>query len=94
MPKLKPGTIFPTAEEDAAIARGIAADPDAYELTAVEIRELRPYPKRGRPVSPAPKAHVNIRLSAHVVEFFKSQGAGWQTRINAALSDWIAHRGR
>ena len=32
MPKLKPGTIIPTAEENAAINAGIAADPDTFEL--------------------------------------------------------------
>ena len=34
MPKLKPGHISPTDEEDAAIMAGIAADPDTYELDA------------------------------------------------------------
>ena len=32
MPKLKPGTIWPTPEEEAAINAGIAADPDTFEL--------------------------------------------------------------
>jgi hypothetical protein len=36
MPKLKPGTVIPTAQEDAAIAKGIAADPDTYELNRVQ----------------------------------------------------------
>ena len=34
MPKLKPGTIWPTPEEEAAIMAGIAADPDNPELDA------------------------------------------------------------
>lgn len=34
MPQLKPGTIWPTDEEDAAIMAGIAADPDTFELDA------------------------------------------------------------
>jgi hypothetical protein len=32
IPPLKPGTVFPTDEEDAAISAGIAADPDTYEF--------------------------------------------------------------
>jgi hypothetical protein len=42
MPKLKVGTIIPTPEEDAAIAAGIAADPDTHELSSQEIAQLRP----------------------------------------------------
>jgi uncharacterized protein (DUF4415 family) len=46
-------------------------------------------PKRGRPVSTSPKAHVNIRLDAEVVEQFRATGRGWQTRLNAALKEWL-----
>ena len=42
MPKLKPGTIIPTSEEDVAIAAGIAADPDARELDAAFFRQAEP----------------------------------------------------
>lgn len=46
-------------------------------------------PKRGRPVSASPKAHVNIRLDAEVLAAFRATGRGWQTRVNAALKDWL-----
>jgi len=42
MPKLKPDTIFPTDEEDAAILAGIAADPDARELDEAWFARARP----------------------------------------------------
>ena len=42
MPKLKPGTIWPTPEE--AINAGIAADPDTCELTDEEFARLKPMP--------------------------------------------------
>jgi len=42
MPKLKPDTIFPTDEEDAAIRAGIAADPDARELDDEWFTRARP----------------------------------------------------
>ena len=42
MPKLKPGTISPTPEEEAAINAGIAADPDTFELDAEWFARARP----------------------------------------------------
>lgn len=46
-------------------------------------------PKRGRPFSASPKEHVNIRLDPDILDAFKSTGSGWQTRLNAALRDWL-----
>jgi len=46
-------------------------------------------PKRGRPPAAHPKSHVNIRLDADVVAAFRASGRGWQTRLNAALKDWL-----
>jgi uncharacterized protein (DUF4415 family) len=31
-------------------------------------------------------------LSPDVVQAFKAGGAGWQTRIDAALKDWLSTR--
>lgn len=90
MPKLKPGTIVPTREEDEAINRGIAADPDTYELSAADLKQMK---KIGRPKAEVTKERITIRLSPDVVEAFKASGAGWQTRIDTALKDWLkTHR--
>lgn len=35
------------------------------------------------------KERVTIRLSRNVVESFRSTGEGWQTRVDAALQDWL-----
>ncbi|WP_207458153.1 BrnA antitoxin family protein [Azospirillum sp. SYSU D00513] len=40
---------------------------------------------RGRPRLENPKQQVTLRLDAEVVERFKADGPGWQTRINDAL---------
>ncbi len=37
----KPKPAMPTADEDAAIVRGIAGDPDAVELTTGQIKGMR-----------------------------------------------------
>lgn len=45
---------------------------------------------RGRPKAEVTKVRVGIRLSPEVLEHFKSSGTGWQTRIDAALRQYIA----
>jgi uncharacterized protein (DUF4415 family) len=41
--------------------------------------------KRGRPKLDSPKRQVTIRLDDAVIEGFRAQGAGWQSRVNAEL---------
>ena len=47
---------------------------------------------RGRPRAEHPKERINIRLSHEVVEYFKAAVDGWQTRIDAALRQFITER--
>jgi len=35
------------------------------------------------------KERITIRLSHDVVERLRSTGDGWQTRVDAALQDWL-----
>ena len=44
---------------------------------------------KARLVIPEPKKPVSIRLDADVLEFFKAQGKGYQTRINAVLRAYM-----
>ena len=85
---------------DENIAKGIAADPDTYELTDEELAKLKPANeiipkvakayKRTRGAQKAPtKESITIRLDAAVVDFFKSHGKGWQVKINDALLDFV-----
>ena len=46
--------------------------------------------RRGRPRKASPKVNQTLRLDADVVEAYRRQGRGWQTRINAVLR---AHMG-
>jgi uncharacterized protein (DUF4415 family) len=40
-------------------------------------------------VLPKPKASVSIRLDQEVLDWFKAQGKGYQTRINALLRAYM-----
>lgn len=41
--------------------------------------------QRGRPKAPVAKVSTTIRLDPDVLAAFRAGGAGWQSRINAAL---------
>ena len=43
---------------------------------------------RGQQKNPV-KLPVSIRLSVDVVEYFKSTGQGWQTRMDEVLRDYV-----
>lgn len=45
-------------------------------------------PPRGPQKAPT-KVATTIRLSPDVMDAFKATGTGWQTRIDAALRDWL-----
>jgi uncharacterized protein (DUF4415 family) len=45
--------------------------------------------KRGRPVGSATKEQVAIRFDREILENFRKEGPGWQTRMNDALRDWL-----
>ena len=79
--------IPPTEQEDKTITKAALSDPDNLPLTDSELLNMRPYKVRGLQKSPT-KIPVSIRLTPDVVNFFRSQGKGWQTKINTVLSDY------
>lgn len=84
----KPKLHMPTLEEDAAIQRGIDADPETYVPTDQEFAKMKS--RGGRPKLEHPKVAVTIRYDAEIIEHFRSGGDGWQTRMNDALRDWMS----
>jgi uncharacterized protein (DUF4415 family) len=42
---------------------------------------------RGRPRKDAPKVNQTIRIDPEVLEAYRHQGKGWQTRINQVLRE-------
>jgi len=96
MPPLKPGTIWPTPEENAAINAGIALDPDNPELTEEDFARMRPAmefaharrlarEQERKAQKAVGKTRVTIRLDADVVSRLREDGPGWQARANSAL---------
>lgn len=78
------------AEFEAALLRSI--DQTARGEGRVTTPEQIAVRRAGRPagsVKAAPKVSTTIRLSPDVIEAFRAAGDGWQTRIDAALKDWL-----
>lgn len=105
MPKLKPGTVIPTPDEEVIINAGIVADLDSRELDDEWFAKAKPASKvlppeiysalvakrpRGRPKADETKVFTAIRLDADLLDKFKATGKGWQTRVNAALRQYLA----
>jgi uncharacterized protein (DUF4415 family) len=66
-------------------------DPAAVEAFWKNAAVRRPG-QRG-PGRRAKKVLLSVRYSPEVVEYFKSTGEGWQTRMDEALKEWMAsHR--
>ena len=60
----------------------------SFQLTDSDpILLLKP---RGRPPAASVKVRTTIRLSPEVIASFRAAGAGWQTRVDAALKEWLA----
>jgi uncharacterized protein (DUF4415 family) len=68
--------VLTLADRDIAVS---AEHPEAsvkHIVRGIVRRGLKPVP---------PKASISLRLDADVLEWLKSQGPGYQTRINAIL---------
>lgn len=73
---------------------------EVRELTASDMKRFRPAKQalpstlrdklnvRGPQKEPT-KERITIRLSPEVVQHFRDTGDGWQTRVDAALKDWL-----
>jgi len=71
-------------DEDFAAARSAKAAISPVLLGKLGVRGPQKAPT---------KEQINIRLSQNVLEAFRASGAGWQTRIDDALQDWLrTHR--
>ena len=78
----------------------IDTDGEVHELSTADMARFRPAAEvlpsslkeklgvRGPQKAPT-KERITIRLSREVVDQFRESGEGWQTRVDAALRDWL-----
>ena len=69
--------------------KAVADDPENPDMTEAIQQAVAKKNKGGRPKSANPKVFTGIRLDPDIMERFKAEGKGWQTRINAVLREWV-----
>lgn len=74
---------------------------EVRELTLEDMQEFKPIQRAGLPASlqqklgvrgpqkMPTKVRVSVRLSPEVVEYFRSTGTGWQTRMDKELLEMV-----
>lgn len=70
-------------------AADLAKFKPASEALPPELQETLGIRRRGPQKAPT-KVATTIRLSPEVVEFFRGLGAGWQSRVDGVLRDYVA----
>ena len=78
----------PLAKEEAAWANAVVIKKGGYAAVRAALAEKRTRGRRGLRRAPT-KQLVSVWYSPEVLRYFKSTGAGWQTRMNDALLDWV-----
>jgi uncharacterized protein (DUF4415 family) len=97
MSKISKGTsiVMPSVAEDKAITAAAKRDPDAQPLTPAQLKAMIPLKSlRGRPKLEKTKQLVSVRYSREVIEYFKSTGDGWQSRMDDVLLKYVAQHTR
>lgn len=101
--KMPDGRIIelPSSEEEKVIARHMVED-DSPEWTEKMFAEAKTFEasdlpdlfkqsvrSRGRPRKANPKQPIYIRFSPEVLEYFRTTGRGWQTRMDEVLKEYV-----
>jgi len=70
------------AKTEEELEQDIASDPDWADMPA-------DWPEKATAVMPVPKQLLSLRLDTDVVQWFRDQGPGYQTRMNAVLKAFV-----
>ena len=81
-----------TRDESVALRKGgeqIAAD----STSDPDFDDIPPdWYETSKTVLPAGKRLTSLRLDPAVLDWFRSQGPGYQTRINTVLANYVRHK--
>ena len=89
----RPNIIVPTVEEDRKITVAARSDPEAQPLKPSQLKAMVPLRTvLGRPKSLNPKLLVSVRYSPEVLDYFKSTGSGWQSRMDGVLKEYVTSK--
>jgi uncharacterized protein (DUF4415 family) len=83
-------TDFDREDSQEEIERQIAEDPDLFVPDNWEETIIWGIPEIGK----KNKRLTSVRYSARVVDYFKSTGKGWQTRMDAVLLAYVDRQER
>ncbi len=75
------------AKSEAELERDIAADPDFRDIP-------EDWHAAAEAVMPSAKKLLSLRLDTEVIEWFRQQGPGYQTRMNAVLRAFVNRSGK
>jgi uncharacterized protein (DUF4415 family) len=86
-------------------AKDIREVSDTPELTKADFAKARPFGevfpdlaasiRRGRGPSKSPtKKLISLRISPEVIQYFKSTGTGWQSRIDESLREVVKRKAK
>ncbi len=99
---VKSATITRTTLEEARERIAKYGDPSDWErvkaMTEEELEASIDFEEEGYPIwetarsvyNPANKKQITLRLDPDIIEFFKAQGPGYQTRMNAVLRQYMS----
>jgi len=77
-----------TPSEAQNTAQAVVVKGGGYAAVGEALAKKRERGERGPQVAPT-KQLVSVRYSPEVLQYFKASGAGWQTRVDEALLEWV-----
>ena len=70
------------------MANAVVVKSGGYAAVRAAVAAKRKPGQRGPQQAPT-KQLVSVRFSPEVLQYFKATGAGWQTRMNDVLMEWV-----
>lgn len=82
-----------TAKEKKQWDNAVVVKGGGYKAVRAAVAAKRNPGERGPQRTPT-KQLVSVRYSPEVLTYFKASGAGWQTRMDEALKQWVSRHSK